>query len=279
MQLSTRLHDAADGKIVGNVSALDFGSVAPGTFSPTLVLSLHVGQVASISNIVFEVLPSKSADLDNGVLKWSKALIFEPKSELEAAFASDRRSVELRNLDSTTSELIYLQLDTSKPGLDAEGTFWFRWSFDYVDASSSSSSSSSNNFGDCALIVTDDIYEQTLAEGDCVCYRLTIDSTEYATIVMNGSNIEVANVGDSLELNSNALVLYDTVGLYLDGTWYSVFLNYASDHEFVILMCNIGASSSSSSLAPNILFELDTMTNSSSSSSWSSSFSSSSSGA
>jgi len=279
MQLSTRLHDAADGKIVGNVSALDFGSVAPGTFSSTLVLSLHVGQVASISNIVFEVLPSKSADLDNGVLKWSKALIFEPKSELEAAFASDRRSVELRNLDSTTSELIYLQLDTSKPGLDAEGTFWFRWSFDYVDASSSSSSSSSNNFGDCALIVTDDIYEQTLAEGDCVCYRLTIDSTEYATIVMNGSNIEVANVGDSLELNSNALVLYDTVGLYLDGTWYSVFLNYASDHEFVILMCNIGASSSSSSLAPNILFELDTMTNSSSSSSWSSSFSSSSSGA
>jgi hypothetical protein len=269
MQLSTRLHDADDGRIVGNVSALSFGSAVPGTKSTMLVLSLHVGEVESISNIRFEVLPSQYADLDGGALQWSKALIFERKESLEASFASDRRAVSLRNLDDTTSELLYLQIDTSLSGFETTGNLMFRWSFDYVDSSSSSSSSSSNNYGDCPLIVAGQVAEITLGDDECQCYRLTIDSTEYATMMLSGAPVEIANVGDTLEIAGTPLLETEYVGVSSGGDFYSFYLFYGSDHEFVIEVCKL--------VFPNVIFELETLTNSSSSSSGSFSGSSSSS--
>jgi len=277
MKIRTRLHDPTSGAYVRDVSALDFGSVLDGAATAPLVLSLLVEGVQRISGVSFVVEDSKSVDLDSGAFRFDRSMSFKSNHIPVQEFSSDRRRFNARNVDDTTTEFVYLSFDSSKTSFSGSGVIGFRWSFDYVDASSSSSSSSSNNFGICHDVDEGDTLSVTILSGEEACFDIHLDSTEYAAIFVNGTEIEVENDSGTLVFAEQILPLAATVGIEIGGIWYSTILVHDADTRFVVRMTNIGSSSSSGSAAANTLYELVVTTNSSSSSGSSSSSSGSSS--
>lgn len=277
MKIRTRLHDPTSGAYVRDVSALDFGSVTDGAATAPLVLSLRVEGVQKISGVSFVVEDSKSVDLDSGAFRFDRSMTFRPDHVPAQEFSNDRRRFNVRNVDDYTTEFVYLTFDSARTPFTGSGVIGFRWSFDYVDASSSSSSSSSNNFGICERVNEGDVVSVTIPYGNEECFDIRLDSTEYASIFVNGTEIEAENDSGVLIFAEEVLPLGMTIGIEIGGTWYSTTLVHDADTRFIVRMVNIGASSSSFSLAANTLYELVDMTNSSSSSDSSSSSSPSSS--
>ena len=271
MKIRTRLHDPASGAHVRDVSALDFGSILDGAATAPLVLSLLVEGVQKISGVSFVVEDSKSVDLDSGAFRFDRSMTFKPNHVPVQAFSADRRRFNVRNVDATTTEFVYLTFDSAKTNFSGSGVIGFRWSFDYVDASSSSSSSSSNSFGVCYDVNEGDILEVTMPVDVEFCFDIHLDPTEYAAIFVNGTEIEVENDSGTLIFYEQILPLGMTVGIEIGGIWYSTTLVHDADTRFVVRMVNIGSSSSSNSAEANTLYELVVMTNSSSSSGSSSS--------
>jgi len=275
MKIRTRLHDPITGAYVRDVTSLDFGSVVAGAPTATMVLSLVVEGVARIGGVSLVVEDSKSVDLETGAFRFDRSMKFKPNHSPVQEFSGDRRRFNVRSVDDTTTEFVYLTYDSAKSKFSGSGVIGFRWSFDYVDASSSSSSSSSNYCGSCYRVEENDSVSIALASDEECCVDIHIDSTEYASIFLNGTEVELENDSGSIVFFEQLLSLNVHTGIFIGSAWYTVTLVHDSDTRFVVWIGYVGSSSSSgssysSSSSSNIghtLYELVSMTNSSSSSS------------
>jgi len=140
--MHVREYNPTTGRLVGNVSAINFGNVNIGEFSPVKVLDLVVQNASLISNVSIEIRNSTSVPVNaspvgiaadgsssNGNFGVETSDSFVSRNTLSRFFAGEGQPVSVGTRNNNTSKFIYLnaKMAVSSP---KSGTVTYRFYFD-----------------------------------------------------------------------------------------------------------------------------------------------------
>lgn len=140
--MHVREYNPTTGRLVGNVSSINFGNVNIGEFSAVKVLDIVVSDATLISNVSIEIRNSSTVAVNaspvgiaadgsasNGNFGVETSNSFVPRNTLSRFFAGEGQPVSVGTRNSNTSKFIYLNakmaLSTPK-----SGTVTYRFYFD-----------------------------------------------------------------------------------------------------------------------------------------------------
>jgi len=154
----------------------------------------------NVSGITLEIFVSEHIDVTDGAFWYATSkTILTSLENVERRFLSRGEKIPIRNLTATTSEYIYLWLDTKRTSFRGRGVVDFRWDFDSIQEASSSSTSSSIY---SPLIDLDGDKSLNLYPEECevVYVDLELDYSEYTTIRLWGEAVTIFNNGGTFYL-------------------------------------------------------------------------------
>ncbi len=140
----TREYNSSTGKVIGNISELQFGHVPIGKTSAVKVLDLFVDGVASISNVQLQVTSSDNVPVndspsgigsdgsaENGNVGIEHDADFMPRRSLSKFFAGEDAPVTVGSRSDRVSEYVYLNLKMNATNT-GDGRICYQWIFDVL---------------------------------------------------------------------------------------------------------------------------------------------------
>jgi len=140
----TREYNPTSGRLIGNVSELDWGNIPLGKASGVKVVDMSVEDVDAISNVKIQVIASDKVPVNdsptdiqtdgsagNGNFGAMHNAEFVARSTLTRFFAGVLVPVTVGGRSSKVSEYVYLNVKMNVSTVGA-GTVTYQWLFDYV---------------------------------------------------------------------------------------------------------------------------------------------------
>jgi len=140
--MHVREYNPTTGRLVGNVSSINFGNVNIGEFSPVKTLDLVVQGATLISNVSIEIRNSSSVVVNaspvgiaadgsasNGNFGIETSTSFLSRNTLSRFFAGEGLPVSVGTRNNNTSKFIYLNAKMAL-SFPASGTVTYRFYFD-----------------------------------------------------------------------------------------------------------------------------------------------------
>lgn len=138
----TREYNPSTGRIIGNISELNFGHVPMGSSSAVKVVDLAVEDVTAISNVRLQVVSSDNVPVNdspsdissdgsagNGNVGIEHDSDFIPRRSLSRFFAGESAPVTVGSRSSAVSEYVYLNVKMNATSTGA-GKISYQWIFD-----------------------------------------------------------------------------------------------------------------------------------------------------
>lgn len=142
--VTTREYNPTSGRLIGNVSELDWGNVPLGSASGVKVVDMSVEDVDAISNVRVQIIASDLVPVNpsptdiqadgsagNGNFGAMHGTEFVARSTLTRFFAGLLAPVTVGTRSSKVSEYVYMNVKMNVSAAGA-GTVSYQWLFDYI---------------------------------------------------------------------------------------------------------------------------------------------------
>jgi len=121
--------------------AMNYGTIAPGETSKTIVVSLNVPHVKAITNIKIGMVETGGIEFSDDIFGVISSIELRDDITPDNHFSgvnSDRSStspynVSIPNKDNTTSEYVYLNVTLPRNQVIGEGIIRYKWWFDFAE--------------------------------------------------------------------------------------------------------------------------------------------------
>jgi len=120
-------------------AAFNFGTIAPGETSKTIIVNLHVLYVQAITNIKLGLIDAGNLTLQNDTFGITNSALLKsniiPTSYFQGintnGTSSNAYNISIPNLDNKKSNYVYLNVTLPRSNVIGTGVIRFQWFLDY----------------------------------------------------------------------------------------------------------------------------------------------------